>query len=293
LNANFTATPSTQSINFTGQSEIIEDTDFCVSADQIIDDLSVSILPLEDAIPGFETTYQLVVNNDGTQTATNVQTTFAYDENFQSFVSATLAPSGNSTNLLTFDLVDINPFSSEIFEITMLNAVPPTLSSGEELSFTAQVTPDVNDTNPDNNTAVHDQTVVNSFDPNDKLAVQGDEIVDEDTDRYLDYRIRFQNVGTANALNVKITDTIDNDLDWTTFQPISSSHDYRIDIIEGEQINYYFDNIDLPYEDLDEEGSNGYITYKIKPKSNVQIGDVIENTAYIYFDFNPPIVTNG
>jgi hypothetical protein len=99
-------------------------------------------------------------------------------------------------------------------------------------------------------------------------------------------------LGTANALNVKITDTIESNLDWRTFQPISSSHDFRIEIVDGEQINYYFDNINLPFEAADEEGSNGYITYKIKPKPSVQIGDVIENTAHIYFDFNLPIITN-
>jgi hypothetical protein len=48
----------------------------------------------------------------------------------------------------------------------------------------------------------------------------------------------------------------------------------------------------LPFEAADEEGSNGYITYKIKPKPTVQIGDTFENTAYIYFDFNLPIITN-
>ena len=292
LNSNLTSTPATQTVNFSGENETIENIDFCITANQEFEDLSVDIFPLEDAIPGFETDYQIVVNNNGTQTVPNVQVTFAYDGDFQSFVSSTETPSGNTTNLLTFDLVDIAPFSQEVFEITLINFVPPTLNGGEILTFTAQVTPDVNDENAEDNTAIYDQTVVNSFDPNDKMVVQGEEIVDEDINQYLDYRIRFQNLGTANALNVKITDTISDKLDWTTFQPISSSHDYRVEIIDGEQINYYFDNINLPYEDLDEEGSNGYITYKIKPKSNVQIGDVIENTAYIYFDFNLPIVTN-
>ncbi|WP_127845978.1 BspA family leucine-rich repeat surface protein [Psychroflexus aestuariivivens] len=292
LNSNFTATPSSQSINFSGQNEIIENIDFCITANQQFEDLSVDIFPLEDAIPGFETDYQIVVSNNGTQTVPNVQVTFAYDGNFQSFMSATETPSGNTTDLLTFDFTDIEPFSQEVFEITLINVVPPTLNGGEILTFTAQVTPDVNDENAEDNTAIYDQTVVNSYDPNDKMVVQGEEIVDEDINQYLDYRIRFQNLGTANALNVKITDTISDKLDWTTFQPISSSHDFRVEIVDGEQINYYFDNINLPYEDLDEEGSNGYITYKIKPKSNVQISDVIENTAYIYFDFNLPIVTN-
>jgi len=292
LDSSFSSTPPTQNVNLIGQDEILEDIDFCITANQQFEDLSVDIFPLEDAIPGFETDYQIIITNNGTQTVSNAQVTFAYDENFQSFVSATETSSGNSTNLLTFDFIDVDPFSSEIFEITMLNAVPPTLNGGEILTFTTQVTPDMNDITIEDNTAIHDQTVVNSFDPNDKMVVQGDQIVDEDIDQYLDYRIRFQNLGTANALNVKITDTIDNNLDWTTFQPTSSSHDYRIEIVDGEQINYYFDNINLPFETADPEGSNGYITYKIKPKSSVQIGDTFENTAYIYFDFNLPIMTN-
>ena len=36
----------------------------------------------------------------------------------------------------------------------------------------------------------------------------------------------------------------------------------------------------------------GFITFQIKPKPNYAIGDIIDNTANIYFDFNPAIVTN-
>jgi uncharacterized repeat protein (TIGR01451 family) len=292
LDSNFTSTPQTQAVNFNGQDEILENIDFCITANQQFEDLSIDIFPLEDAIPGFETDYQVIVSNHGTQTVSNVQATFEYDDGFQTYILSTITPTGNTINLLTFQFTDLEPFSQEIFEITMLNAVPPTLNGGEVLTFTVQVTPDTNDTNIKDNLVIHDQTVVNSYDPNDKMVVQGDEIEIDDTDQYLDYRIRFQNLGTANALNVKITDTIDNNLDWTTFQPITSSHDYRIEIVGGEQINYYFDNINLPFETADPEGSNGYITYKIKPKPSVQIGDTFENTAYIYFDFNLPIITN-
>ena len=48
----------------------------------------------------------------------------------------------------------------------------------------------------------------------------------------------------------------------------------------------------MPYEAIDEPGSNGHVSFKIKPKDNVQIGDIIENKAYIFFDFNAPIITN-
>jgi hypothetical protein len=39
-------------------------------------------------------------------------------------------------------------------------------------------------------------------------------------------------------------------------------------------------------------GSHGYIQFKIKPKPGFAIGDIIPNTASIFFDFNPAIITN-
>jgi len=39
-------------------------------------------------------------------------------------------------------------------------------------------------------------------------------------------------------------------------------------------------------------GSNGHIAYRIKPLSSVSIGDKVKNQASIFFDLNPPIITN-
>ncbi|MFY8130670.1 MAG: DUF7619 domain-containing protein, partial [Burkholderiaceae bacterium] len=48
----------------------------------------------------------------------------------------------------------------------------------------------------------------------------------------------------------------------------------------------------LPDSTNDEPNSHGFIAYKIKPKTNVIVGDIVNATAAIYFDFNPPIITN-
>jgi hypothetical protein len=48
----------------------------------------------------------------------------------------------------------------------------------------------------------------------------------------------------------------------------------------------------LPDSTTDYEGSMGYFQYRIKPFPNLPIGSQIENTAFIYFDYNAPIVTN-
>jgi hypothetical protein len=53
-----------------------------------------------------------------------------------------------------------------------------------------------------------------------------------------------------------------------------------------------FDPLSLPPSSVDEPGSHGYFKYSIKCKEAVTLGNSIENTAYIYFDFNPAIITN-
>jgi hypothetical protein len=63
-------------------------------------------------------------------------------------------------------------------------------------------------------------------------------------------------------------------------------------IIVNNNVTFNFQNIMLPAEIDDPEGSNGFITFKIKPLPGIVIGDEIRNRAVIYFDFNPAIITN-
>ena len=105
------------------------------------------------------------------------------------------------------------------------------------------------------------------------------------------YLIRFQNTGTASAINVRIQNEIEEQLDWTTFRALDSSHELEVQLI-NQQIDFIFDNINLPDETSDLEGSQGYVFYRIKPIEGIIIGDTIENVANIFFDFNSPITTN-
>ncbi|MEE1898439.1 BspA family leucine-rich repeat surface protein [Flavobacterium rakeshii] len=267
---------------------------FCVTANQSTEDLNVTILPVNEARPGFEAEYQLVVENIGTQTVTDATVSFTYNDAMQSFVSAVPAASSNSDNVLTFNLSDFQPFESRVIDITMETFTPPTVNGDDILNFTTTVTPNENDYTPQDNTFEFAQTVVNSFDPNDKRVVQGAEIYIEQATEYLDYIIRFQNTGTASAINIRVEDILSDDVDWSTFRPVSSSHDYRIEITDDNHVEFIFENINLPFEEEDEAGSNGFIAYKIKPVAGLEVGDIINsNEVNIYFDYNLPIVTNS
>ncbi len=133
-----------------------------------------------------------------------------------------------------------------------------------------------------------------SYDPNDKLVnpnrMNGYTLFEED----LIYTIRFQNTGNAEAYDVVIRDTLDANLDPTTFQVISSSHEEVLSTFmeENQYLTFEFRNIFLPDSTSDFEGSQGYVNYRIKTKEGLPEMTEINNTAGIYFDLNPPIITN-
>lgn len=91
---------------------------------------------------------------------------------------------------------------------------------------------------------------------------------------------------------VSVLDTLSSNLDWNTFEMIHSSHAYNVSRQNGNILRWDFPNIFLADSATDPEGSQGFVSYRIKPKTNLSIGSVVENTANVYFDFNLPVVTN-
>jgi len=137
-------------------------------------------------------------------------------------------------------------------------------------------------------------TILCSYDPNDKLVSPDRASKRIYPEEGLTYTVRFQNTGNAEAINVCIKDTLDESLDYSTFQVISSSHDDFLNTIitDDKNIDFSFVNINLPDSTSNVQESQGYVTYTISPRSDLSTCTSIENTVSIYFDFNPPIVTN-
>ena len=134
-----------------------------------------------------------------------------------------------------------------------------------------------------------------SYDPNDKkLFVNGIEksgdILVKDT--ILDYQIRFQNTGNADAVNIYVLDTISKNLDLSSFEFISSSHACDVIYLGDRVYKFDFPNIHLIDSITNEPLSHGFVKYRIKQNKVNILGTEIKNTAYIYFDFNDPVVTN-
>lgn len=135
--------------------------------------------------------------------------------------------------------------------------------------------------------------VTGSFDPNDIQVFPGGtgETNCIEIEQDLEYLIRFQNTGTDTAFNVSVYNEISENLDLLSLEIIDVSHNMDLEISDRE-LRFRFDDIYLPDSNVNLLGSNGFIKYRIRQNQENVIGDVIDNEADIYFDFNAPIKTN-
>jgi uncharacterized repeat protein (TIGR01451 family) len=114
------------------------------------------------------------------------------------------------------------------------------------------------------------------------------------TGKTFDYTIRFQNTGNDTAYKVVVRDYVDEDFDLSSFVAGASSHPYKVSVSgKGKAIlNFTFDQINLVDSAANPTQSQGFVSFRIKPKTETPIGSRLFNVADIYFDQNDPIRTN-
>jgi len=132
------------------------------------------------------------------------------------------------------------------------------------------------------------EEIIGSYDPNDKLVNPAG--VGESHDIYkgdeLTYKIRFQNTGNDTAFTVILVDTLDFEhLNMSTLEILNSSHTYTLSIEDAQILTFTFNNILLVDSTTNEAASHGFVTFKVDQFKENEIGEVIENKAYIYFDY--------
>jgi uncharacterized repeat protein (TIGR01451 family) len=293
LNNNFTANPVAIATSTLSSPTPIDynNNNFCISTTTSITDLSVMAYNITQAIPGNSAAYVIYFHNNGT-TSLNGSLQFTYNNSKLNFGSTSVPADSSTANTLTWNYSNLLPFQWRYIILSFNVMTPPTVNAGDILAFSLEGTTTSADDNPANNTLNWNQSVVSSFDPNDKTVIEGASIDIAQTGDYLIYVTRFQNTGNANATTVVIKETLDPKLDWNTFEPIDSSHTSNIQIKNGNELTYTFSNIDLPYESANEPASHGWMAYRIKPKADIALWDIMSSKSDIYFDYNLPITTN-
>ncbi len=211
------------------------------------------------------------------------------------YLSANMPPDSLQNQTRYWKIDSLLPFQTQTIKVTL--QMPTADFIDQELNFNATIY-EYDETVNDYRVLHSDywnSSLLCSYDPNDKL-VQPTGIWDNNftllTDT-LDYTIRFQNTGNDTAFHVRITDQLSADLDLETFKVIANSHTVETSFRSDGLLEFNFPKILLPDSTTNEPESHGFIRYEILAKQYVSNAMVVNNTANIYFDLNPPIVTNN
>ncbi len=206
--------------------------------------------------------------------------------------SATTPPDFINGDTLTWIIPSLAPSTTILVGGSLLFIAP---AAGQTISYQMiDSVFDMSGTFIDANVDQYSYIVRCSYDPNDKNVMPTGVLAQHYTpiNSELTYLVNFQNTGNDYAYDVYIYDTLDANLDLSTFEVIESSHEVNTQMTATGAVRFNFFNIMLPDSGLDEAGSHGWVRYKIRPNAGLPDPTEITNTSYIVFDFNYPIITN-
>jgi len=239
--------------------------------------------------PGFNNTISITWQNLGIGQTSDV--VFQFPGTAVSYLAADPVPDAISGDSLIWHLSNIAPGQQGKLVVNFMTHTD--IAIGDTLQFLADIEPESTDEQPGDNVYQLNEVVVGAFDPNDKSVTPVIFTPDSLYTRVpLTYLIRFQNTGNFPASKVIVRDTLSQNLNLSSVEIIAASHPYQWDVLEGRVLEFTFDPISLPDSTNDEAGSHGFIKFRILPSAQLDYGEMIENSAQIYFDFNEPVMTN-
>ena len=216
-----------------------------------------------------------------------VQISFSGQATYLGPAPGAIPPTSVNGDTIIWNIADFGSINDQT-AFNLMFGIDTFATPGSNVCIIATVTPNNGDYNLSNNILKFCFTIVDALDPNEK-EVYPTHI--DSTNQWLTYTIRFQNTGTAPAVNIHVNDTLDNNLDPSTFQLLTYSA-RNLTQIFGKTVIFNFPNINLPDSATSDSASRGYVQYKIKLKNGITPGTTVNNTASIYFDLNSPVVTN-
>ncbi len=286
----FTSVPLHQDVTTGNQYQGYNGINFAFCPDTLFHDIAVNQSHYQAYRPGFTTKAQVCVENIGVY-AEEVSLQFEIiDSPASAYVTIEDADEGViNGHVVIWDLASLPIFNPHCFTVIM--KVDPQAPIHELITTLISAHVDnVIEIDDGNNTDQYEEKIRGSYDPNEKV-VDRDRVEVSPPGHSLDYTIRFQNTGNFPATFIEILDTLENNLETSTFRMIDASHAYQVTFPDSNIVRWRFDNIELPDSLTDENNSHGFIHYSIQTKENLPAETTIANRASIYFDFNTPVIT--
>ncbi|MCC6841130.1 MAG: T9SS type A sorting domain-containing protein [Flavobacteriales bacterium] len=260
---------------------------FAVTLIPGIEDLQAQLYA-DPARPGFNNRLFLSCHNYGT-VPMDAQLVLNFDSD-QSWVESSIPPGTLAGHTATWDFPELAMGAT--VNLTVDLATAESVPLGTPINHLLSALPANSDATPlDNLSAVAD-SVVGSYDPNDKLlspaTMTPAELQLGGTP--ITYTVRFQNTGTYLAERVVVADTLPEGLQVPSIRLLAASHAYQWYVDHGVLL-VIFDGINLPDSTSDEPNSHGFVRFSNLPETDLPNGTDVVNIAHIVFDYNTPIIT--
>jgi uncharacterized repeat protein (TIGR01451 family) len=243
--------------------------------------------------PGSQKEYWVYYYNYGSTAASNALVSFTYDPSLTLVSTDPAYTSLNTaTNTVSWSVGTVAPTSGNWYTgyLHMWFSVPQSDSLNQILYAQAEIDPIAGDCDPADNIVNISDVVTGSHDPNSKSVSPAGNL--SATDTVLTYTIRFENDGNAPANTIVIVDTLSANVNPATFLPGASSFPgYKYAISGNGIVTFTFQGINLP-DSSHGVSSEGFVSYSVQTQKNLLLYSQINNTAYVYFDANPAVVTN-
>jgi uncharacterized repeat protein (TIGR01451 family) len=241
--------------------------------------------------PGLTTTITLCATNNGClPTSGSLQIVL---DPLVHFVSSTVPPSTVSGDTITWITPSLQ-FDLPPYCVGLQIQTDTAATLGDSIALEVTLSPIAGDIDTTNNMKRYTFTVQAPFDPNHKTVFPAGECDAHfvKTGTQLEYAVTFQNLGSAEAVNVWIQDSLDISLDPSTLSVKASSHALSWEILPGNVMQINFLGIHLPDSASDPAGSTGFVLFKCDHFTGLPDFTMVENQAHIIFDYNDPIATN-
>lgn len=235
---------------------------------------------------GFENKINIQLNNRGSQISSG--TIRAVLPPAISLLNALPAIDQIDEDTLVWNFSGLHPFEQLNYQLTVQTGL---VELGTPVSVFFEARNGV-DANPEDNFWAITDSVVGSYDPNDKVVVPSTflpELAKKGTPLF--YTIRFQNTGNYPTQFVVLRDTLEEGLDLHSIQLVSSSHPCRWQIEKDRVLTVYFTPLSLAASSVNEPASHGYVQFAIQLSKDLELNQSVQNRAAIYFDYNEPIIT--
>ncbi len=214
------------------------------------------------ADPDDEITYTITYKNTGTGVATNVKITDTIPGDVV-FISSTPNYTSVSGNTYTWDIGTLNPGDSGTITIV----VKVKVGTPDETLLRNVAILYYSDANENPYTPIEDHADVDVTAPVMRFSKTAD-VTTADPDDEITYTITYENVGTGDAANVKVTDTIPADVTFVSSTPTYTS-------VSGNTYTWDIGTVTA--------GSSGTITITVKVKVGTPDETLLRNVAILYY----------